>query len=61
MSMILVGNKCDLEEHRQVSYEEGKNFAKDNGMKFFETSAKISTNVENLFHEGAEMVNEKIE
>lgn len=30
-------------------------------MKFFETSAKISTNVENLFHEGAEMVNEKIE
>ena len=38
---LLIGNKCDLEEKRKVSYQEGKDFAESNGMKFMETSAKI--------------------
>lgn len=46
---ILVGNKCDLEEKRKVSFEQGKEFADTHGMKFFETSAKNAHNVEDAF------------
>ncbi|VDN99216.1 unnamed protein product [Rodentolepis nana] len=46
---ILVGNKSDLEEHRQITYEEGAEFAKLHGMEFFETSAKNASNVEKAF------------
>lgn len=49
MYKILVGNKCDLEEKRQVSYEQGKEFADNHGMKFIETSAKTSFNVGDSF------------
>lgn len=45
---ILIGNKCDLSE-RQVSTEEGKKLAEENGMKFFETSAKSDINVKEVF------------
>jgi small GTP-binding protein len=37
---ILVANKCDLDHLRQVTYEEGKTLADENGMKYYETSAK---------------------
>jgi GTPase SAR1 family protein len=46
---ILIGNKCDLEEKRQVSYEQGKEFADTYGMKFIETSAKTNHNVQESF------------
>lgn len=46
---ILIGNKCDLENLRQVSYDQGKQFADKYGMKFIETSIKNSTNVNNAF------------
>ena len=46
---ILIGNKCDLEEKRQVSYEQGKEFADTYGMKFIETSAKTNQNVQEAF------------
>ena len=48
--MILVGNKCDL-DNREVSREEGKSFAEQIGCRFYETSAKDRTNVEEIFHE----------
>jgi small GTP-binding protein len=39
--LILIGNKNDLDDQREVSYEEGKNFSQLNGFNFFsETSAK---------------------
>ena len=39
--LILIGNKTDLDDKREVSYEEGKNFSQLNGFNFFsETSAK---------------------
>jgi GTPase SAR1 family protein len=47
---ILVGNKCDLDEKRQVSYEQGKEFADTYGMKFIETSAKTNNNVQEAFY-----------
>ena len=46
---ILVGNKCDMENERKVTVEQGKEFADQYGMKFFETSAKNSTNVSDAF------------
>ena len=46
---ILVGNKCDMESERKVTVEQGKDFATQYGMKFFETSAKKSTNVSDAF------------
>jgi GTPase KRas len=49
--MILVGNKCDLEEERQVTEEEGQNLAKSFGCPFFEASAKDLVNVENAFYQ----------
>ena len=49
MSIILVGNKVDLESERQVSTEEGEAFAKKHDLLFFETSAKTASNVEKAF------------
>ena len=46
---LLIGNKCDLEDKRKVSIQEGKDFAESNGMKFIETSAKDNTKVQEAF------------
>jgi Ras-related protein Rab-1A len=46
---ILIGNKNDMEKDRKVTFEQGKEFASQYGMKFFETSAKESTNVQEAF------------
>ena len=47
--LILVGNKCDLANERQVSYEEGEKKASNYNIKFFESSAKEGTNVKEFF------------
>jgi Ras-related protein Rab-1A len=47
---ILIGNKSDLEEKREVSYQQGKEFADTHGMKFIETSAKTNNNVQESFY-----------
>ena len=44
--VVLIGNKCDLNEEREIDKEEGENEAKKNGFLFFETSNKEGTNVE---------------
>jgi len=46
---LLVGNKCDLEEERQVSREEAEKYAEDNGIKFFEVSAKTRKGINDMF------------
>lgn len=43
--MILVGNKCDMEEERVVSTERGRQLAEQLGVEFYETSAKENINV----------------
>ena len=43
--MVLVGNKTDLSEKRQVSTEEGEAKAKELGVMFIETSAKGGVNI----------------
>ena len=49
-SIVLCGNKCDLEDQRQVTTEEGEAKAKELGCAFFEISAKTSKNVEEAFN-----------
>ena len=43
--VILVGNKCDMEDERVISFERGKQLADSLGLEFYETSAKENINV----------------
>jgi len=52
---ILVGNKCDIEDKRQIPRSEGEALAKKMGCRFIETSAKARKNVDELF---AQLVDE---
>mmetsp|Transcript_2881 Transcript_2881/g.6725 ORF Transcript_2881/g.6725 Transcript_2881/m.6725 type:complete len:126 (+) Transcript_2881:439-816(+) len=49
--MVIVGNKCDLEDERQVLKEDGKRLADSWGCPFYETSAKERINNERVFFE----------
>jgi len=57
---LLVGNKCDLDKDRRVTFEQGKNLAAQLGIKFVETSAKTSTNVEETFYTLAKQIKENV-
>lgn len=47
--IALAGNKCDLEENRQIPREEAEEYAVENGLLFMETSAKLALNVREIF------------
>ncbi|PNY06150.1 ras-related protein RAB11A-like [Trifolium pratense] len=47
--IILIGNKSDLENQRDVPTEDAKEFAEKEGLFFLETSALEATNVEASF------------
>jgi Ras-related protein Rab-1A len=49
ISRLLVGNKKDLEDNRAVPYNEAKDLADHFNVRFLETSAKNSLNVEDAF------------
>ncbi|XP_038705185.1 ras-related protein RABB1b-like [Tripterygium wilfordii] len=49
MTITLIGNKCDLAHRRAVSKEEGEQFAKENGLLFFEVSARTAQTVDEAF------------
>jgi small GTP-binding protein len=51
VTIILVGNKIDDEDHRVVSTEQGEKMAKDFGLMFFECSAKSGVNIDSTFNE----------
>jgi GTPase SAR1 family protein len=46
--MVLVGNKCDLEEERVVGKEQGINLSRQFNCAFMETSAKAKINVNDV-------------
>ncbi len=48
--IFLVGNKIDRSD-REVKYEEAMNFAKENNIKYFETSAKTGYGINEVFNE----------
>ncbi|KAI9251713.1 GTP-binding protein Ryh1 [Sporodiniella umbellata] len=47
--IVLVGNKTDLNDKRQVTVEEGEKKAKDYNIMFIETSAKAGYNIKAMF------------
>jgi Ras-related protein Rab-1A len=54
--LILCGTKLDLEKYREITYEEGDNFAKSNNMLFFETSSKLNSNIYQIFEDIAKHI-----
>jgi len=57
---ILVGTKSDLDESRNIKYDDGKKYADSLGIKFIETSSKNNTNIKELFHNLSSELLEKI-
>lgn len=60
MVIILIGNKSDL-DRREVTYEEGAWFARQNGLFFLETSAKTGQNVDAAFLDTARSIYENLQ
>ncbi|KAH7934893.1 hypothetical protein HPB52_001876 [Rhipicephalus sanguineus] len=58
--VILVGNKCDMEDERVVSAERGRQLADQLGLEFFETSAKENVNVKAVFERLVDIICDKM-
>ncbi|KAK0399567.1 hypothetical protein QR680_003111 [Steinernema hermaphroditum] len=57
--MILVGNKCDLEDERVVGKDQGQNLARQFNSAFLETSAKAKINVHEVFYDLVRQINRR--
>lgn len=60
VKVLLVGNKCDLADKRDVSYDEARSFADEHGMPFIETSAKDNTAVTDAFIQMARQIKSRM-
>ncbi|KAL1228025.1 Ras-related protein [Trichinella pseudospiralis] len=58
--VVLVGNKCDMEDERVVSYERGKQLADQLGLEFFEASAKENVHVKAVFERLVDIICDKM-
>ena len=59
--LVLVCNKIDMYDKREVSKNEGLKLAKDNDMIYIETSAKTNTNVDEIFTKPTMQLMDRIE
>ena len=59
--ILMVGNKKDLEDEREVTFLEASRFAQENGLMFLETSAKTGNSVEEAFLKCSKNILAKIE
>ncbi|VDP18260.1 unnamed protein product [Soboliphyme baturini] len=57
--MILIGNKCDLEDERVVGKDQGQNLARQFNCAFLETSAKAKINVNEVFYDLVRQINRR--
>ncbi|XP_014673381.1 PREDICTED: ras-related protein Rab-3-like [Priapulus caudatus] len=58
--VILVGNKCDMEDERVLSHDRGRQLADQLGVEFFETSAKENVNVKQVFERLVDIICDKM-
>ena len=58
ISIILVGNKIDCDDKREVTKEEGQKLADSNQLPFYEASAKESININECFQDLIEKIDE---
>ncbi|KAJ8404173.1 hypothetical protein AAFF_G00339460 [Aldrovandia affinis] len=58
--VILVGNKCDLEDERLVPSEDSHRLAEELGFQLFEASAKDNINVKQAFERLVDIICEKM-
>ena len=49
MNKILIGNKSDWSDKRVITEEQGRDLARELGIRFMETSAKVNEGVEEAF------------
>ena len=69
LPLIIVGNKIDMEDSREINKEDAEKFASDNNYKYFETSAKTGEGVDDairdlvnqVLNQGDQMDDQKIE
>jgi len=55
--MVLVGNKCDLNDQRVISTDQGSDLSRKFTCAFLEASAKTRVNVEQIFHDLIRQIN----
>ena len=60
VNKVLVGNKCDLENKRVVTFEQGKEFADSLGIEFIETSAKNAVNIDKAFTKLSQSIRQRL-
>lgn len=60
VNKILIGNKCDWEEKRAVSTEQGEALARELGIPFLEVSAKSNINIDKAFYSLAGDIKKRI-
>ena len=56
ISLVLFGNKCDMKEEIQVKEEDIEKIKEKYNLRYYETSAKDGTNVQNIFEYLAKIV-----
>ena len=60
LHLVLVGNKNDLNDSRQVTEEEGETLALEYGMSFFESSALNGKNINEIFYDSSKVIYDNI-
>ena len=59
--VVIVGNKCDMNKERQVEESEARSYAEKRKFLYFETSAKLGTNIEPMFKRAASAVHPSLQ
>ena len=60
INIFVIGNKCDLEDKREITKDMAKEFCENNKIKLFlETSAKTGFNAHNIFIEASKLLYEQ--
>ncbi|CAO3657132.1 unnamed protein product [Mucor hiemalis] len=60
VNKILIGNKCDMEDKRVITKEQGQTLANELGIRFMETSAKANIGVEEAFFDLARDIKKRL-